>query len=111
MEINGFTKGQYKQLCPISWRKCNGDEKSLEYKIKRAVDLGKVTYTYKNGCKLIRYYYFNFLVDDKEIMTMWQDKSQEPYLVTEKQKMEYKPKIKKEQKIRKRLSFLRRLFE
>lgn len=109
MKISEVTKEQYKQLCPISWSKCNRDEKMLEYKIQRAADLGKVTHTYNNGCKVIRYHYFNLLADGNEIMTMWQDRSSKPYDVNEKRKLNYKPKVKKEQAT-KQFGFLQRLF-
>lgn len=92
MKISGVAKGQYKQLCPLSWAKCNGDENTLLYKIQRAADLGKTVYTYKNGCKIKRYYYLNILVDDKEIMTIWKDKSTKPYFVSDKRKNKHREK-------------------
>lgn len=90
LKINGVVRGQYKQMCSKSWYKCNGDEKELDFKIRRAVDLGKHTYTYKNGCKIIRYHFLNFLIDDNEIMTMWKDSSRPPYHVSEDLKKEYR---------------------
>lgn len=75
LKISGVAKGQYKQLCPYSWHKCNGDHKLLEYKIKRAADLGKVTHTYSNGSRIVRYYNLNLLVSGNEVMTIWYDKS------------------------------------
>lgn len=89
MKISGVAKGQYKQLCPHSWAKCNGDEKTLLYKIQRAVDLGKTVHTYKNGCKIKRYYYLNILTDGKEVMTIWKDKTTERFMVSEKRKKRY----------------------
>lgn len=86
MNISGVVKGQYKQECPNSWEKCNGNESLLEYKIKRAVELGKVAHTYKNGAKIVRYHSKNFLIDDSEIMTMWTDKNTKPVAVSEEMK-------------------------
>lgn len=76
MIISPIVKNQYKQLCPNSWNKCNGDEEQLQYKIKRASELGKVVHNYENGSIVIRYYFLNFLVDKKNniVMTMWKDK-------------------------------------
>ncbi|MGG1659510.1 hypothetical protein [Brevibacillus sp. NRS-1366] len=97
MKISGVAKGQYKQLCPSSWGKCNGDEKELHFKIQRAVALGKTVYTYKNGCKIKRYYHLNILTDGKEVMTIWRDKTTEPFLVSYKRKEKYRVKYMKEQ--------------
>lgn len=93
LKVSGVAKGQYKQLCPLSWSKCNKNEKTLVYKIRRAVDLGRETHTYSNGCKIVRYYYHNFLVSDSEIMTMWKDESRQPHNVSEQQKQLHKKKV------------------
>jgi hypothetical protein len=75
LKVNGVAKGQYKQLCQLSWGKCKGNENLLVYKIRRAVDLGTKTHSYNNGCTIVRYYSLNFLVGSNEIMTIWRDDS------------------------------------
>lgn len=89
LKINGVARGQYKQLCPRSWSKCNGDESELSYKIRRAVKLGTETYLYRNGCRIIRYHNLNFLIGDNEVMTIWRDYSTPPYDVSEELKVSY----------------------
>lgn len=89
LTISGVTKGQYKQLCPLSWKKCNNDHTLLNFKIRRAVKLGKHVHTYSNGCKIIRYHSHNFLISDGEVMTMWTDISREPHTVSEASKQMY----------------------
>lgn len=89
LRISGVTKGQYKQICKYSWHKCNGNEGELSYKIRRAVNLGKQTHVYRNGCQIVRYYYLNFLISEDEIMTMWSDHSCPPYEVSERTKHLY----------------------
>lgn len=89
LKISGVARGQYKQLCPFSWEKCKGSEPLLSYKIRRAVNLGLKTHTYFNGCRIIRYYYLNFLVSDKEIMTIWKDTTREQYHISENKKRLY----------------------
>lgn len=90
LKVNGVARGQYKQLCPMSWGKCNGNEGLLAYKIRRAVDLGKETYTYSNGCKIIRYGALNFLVSRHEIMTVWVDNSRPVVVVADEEKALHK---------------------
>lgn len=85
MKINGIVKGEYKKKCPVSWHRCKGNEKLLEHKIRRAVDLGEKTYVYENGCYIIRYQVLNFLIDkdNNEIMTMWKDKTRPKVEISE----------------------------
>lgn len=83
LKVSGVAKGQYKQLCPLSWDKCKGNEYMMLYKIRRAVDLGKQTHKYQNGCRIVRFHHLNFLVDQNEIMTIWKDDSRPRVAVNE----------------------------
>lgn len=100
MKINNLVKDQYKLNCPISWNKCNDNEQELELKIQRAIDLGKVIYTYGKR-KVVRYHHMCFMVDKNEVIAMWRDRKIEEYNVSESEKQNYKPK---------KLGFLNRLF-
>lgn len=89
LEVSKIARGQYKQLCQMSWNKCDNNEGLLVHKIRRAVNLGNKTYEYSNGDKVIRYYYHNFLVNEDEILKMWFDRSRNPFNVSEGIKRKY----------------------
>lgn len=90
IKISGVAKGQYKKLCPYS--AINSEQKGvpISYKIKRAVQLGKVTHIYKNNSVIIRYYFLNFLVSEKEVMTIWMDRMTLPYIISNNKKNTHK---------------------
>lgn len=89
LKVSGVAKGQYRQLCPFSTEKSEREHVSINYKIRRAVSLGKVVHSYNNGCKIIRYHNLNFLSDNKEIMTIWRDDTTERYDVDKQVKELY----------------------
>lgn len=76
MKINSLIKKQWGQLCKNKFH----SDLYFEYKIKRAIELGQVTYIYENGCRIVRYYDLNFLIDPKldEVLTLWRDVSTQP---------------------------------
>lgn len=91
MRISPVTRRQYRHFCKTSTNKSNRDFNIIDYKIRRAVDLGKTTFTYRNGSRIVRYFHLDFLVsaNNKEVMTMWEDYGRKPHLVDELVKIEY----------------------
>lgn len=67
MKISQYVRDKYMEICPVSTMKCDTYEE-IDYKIKRAVDLGKVVYTYP--CRVIQYYNLRFTVEIGEVNTV-----------------------------------------
>lgn len=86
LKVSNVVKEQYKVNCPISFVKCEGDENLLEYKIRRAVNLGENRYIDQDGSKIIRYHYLNFKINDEIINEMFKDKTRPEVHVDEEVK-------------------------
>lgn len=69
------------ELCPVSTFKCNTYEE-MDYKITRAVELGKVINTYP--FRVLQYHNLRFTVKDGAVIDM--EKNNEYYAVTENRK-------------------------
>jgi|GEM_PF-3509466 len=91
MKINQYVIDKYMEICPVSTMKCDTYEE-IKYKIKRAVDLGKVVYTYP--CRVIQYYNLRFTVEvgDKENTVIDMEKNDDYYQVDEYQKFAHECK-------------------
>jgi hypothetical protein len=86
MKISQYVRDKYMELCPVSTMKCDTYEE-IDYKIKRAVDLGKVVYTYP--CRVIQYFNLRFTVEigDKENTVIDMEKNDDYYQVDEYRKV------------------------
>ncbi|QSF43368.1 hypothetical protein [Paenibacillus tianjinensis] len=85
MKISQYVRDKYMELCPVSTNKCDTYE-GIDYKIKRAVDLGKVVYTYP--CRVIQYYNLRFTVEIGEVNTVIDmEKNDDYYQVDEYRKV------------------------
>lgn len=60
MKINKLVRDKYMELCPVSTYKCDTFQQ-IEYKIKRAVFLGKIVKTYP--CKEVQYFNLRFVIN------------------------------------------------
>lgn len=95
-KVSPIARERYKQLCPHSWHKIESSfdwsshERLVDEKIKRAVDLGSIIYTYDSGCYISRYYDLNFLVNDSyEVLTIWKDSTRDFVHISESEKEIY----------------------
>ena len=91
MKISRYVRDKYMEICPVSTHKCNTYEE-IEYKIKRAVDLGKVIYTYP--CRVVQYHNLSFTVEigDKENIVIDMEKNDQYYSVDEYRKVAHERK-------------------
>lgn len=71
MKVKSKVIEQYKELCPFSYAKCESLT-DVEYKIKRAVQLGTHIATFE-GDKYIQYYYNCFVVKGNKVIHMFKN--------------------------------------
>lgn len=95
MKINLNVIEKFKFLCPTSTSKCS-DESEIEYKITRAINLGRHTRVDKKGnFKSVEYHNLRFLFKNanSSVVNMWVlkgEKQGEPhYQVDEEIKLQY----------------------
>lgn len=91
MKISQNVRYKYMEICPNSTMKCDTYEE-IDYKIKRAVDLGRVVYTYP--CRVIQYYNLRLTVEigDKENTVIDMEKNDDFYRVDEDRKFAHECK-------------------
>lgn len=71
LKVKSSVIDQYKELCPLSYSKCDSLT-DVEYKIKRAATLGTHIATFDEA-KHIQYYNLCFVVKENKIIHMYQN--------------------------------------
>ncbi|MBE7896071.1 hypothetical protein G7L40_20775 [Paenibacillus polymyxa] len=71
MKVSNRVIEQFKVCCPISYLKCDSIT-DVEYKIKRAVTLGRKFAEYE-GRKYIQYYHLQFTVQNGKVIDLTKD--------------------------------------
>lgn len=85
MKISGVAIGQWNGNC----RKQEGNSRT-QYKILRAIVMGKVTHIYSNGGYIVRYYDINVLVSSEGlVLTLWKDSNTPQHTIDPKIRHEY----------------------
>jgi hypothetical protein len=71
LEISSKVRNLYLALCPLSSAKCDTFSE-IDYKIKRAVELGKSVEKRSNGNYVVGYFHLRFLINGKgKVIDMW----------------------------------------
>lgn len=86
LKINNIVLQQYKDNCHESARV--GDY-SIDYKIKRMIDLGRLIYT-DGESRIVRYHFINLLITGGEVTRMWKDKNSDQFYLSETAKEDHK---------------------
>lgn len=87
MKITNEVRELYMKICHKSTKKCD-TYSEIDYKIKRAISLGKLIHMSEN--KLIYgYYNLRFVMDGKKVSHMFADMDGHCYDVSEKLKNRY----------------------
>ncbi|WP_339304264.1 hypothetical protein NST33_17715 [Paenibacillus sp. FSL L8-0435] len=73
MKIKSSVIEKYSQLCMKSYLNCDSFEE-VRYKIKKCVTLGQVVKV-EGNTKHIQYYYNRFIVENGEVIDLYQDKN------------------------------------
>ncbi|PYE51448.1 hypothetical protein HUB98_05515 [Paenibacillus barcinonensis] len=73
MKIKSSVIEKYSQLCMKSYLSCDSFEE-VKYKIKKCVTLGQVVKV-EGSTKHIQYYYNRFIVENGEVIDLYQDKN------------------------------------
>jgi len=84
MKIKKSVREKYMELCPYSTRKCDTYEE-IDYKIKRAVEIGRLMNTYPY--QTVQYYYMQFTIKDNTIIDM--KKTSDYFYITSRAKRKY----------------------
>ncbi|WP_211747913.1 hypothetical protein [Paenibacillus sp. Marseille-Q4541] len=88
MKISKSVIEEYKVMCPASAQKSGTDE-IIEYKIRRAVDLGKVV-DIRGEEFHIQYFYNIFVRKNNSVVKMYKSNSNDRYInVSERVKQKY----------------------
>ncbi|OMD76885.1 hypothetical protein BSK50_14130 [Paenibacillus odorifer] len=70
MKIKSSIREKYMELCPASTMKCSSFEE-IDYKIRRAVEIGHVMKTYPQ--REIQYHNLRFIVKDERVVDMFKN--------------------------------------
>lgn len=68
--ISIIARMQWKTLCPLSDAK-SINNREIDYKILRAIALGKVTHKYGGGIRISRYWCLDVMHDGKKVLAIW----------------------------------------
>ncbi|GMX64568.1 hypothetical protein Elgi_38370 [Paenibacillus elgii] len=88
MKISKSVVDRFQDNCPLSSYKCDSFSE-IEYKIKRAVSLGKVLVLHNDGSRTLGYYHLRFVVRNNKVMDMFKTEDDKIINVSEKEKYEY----------------------
>jgi hypothetical protein len=89
MKISKEVIEKYQELCPLSSMKCES-RFDIEYKIMRAIHLGKQTEILDHGDTLvIRYHFNNFYIHKNKVVDMKKDFSKNEFFVSRTEKDKY----------------------
>ncbi|MET3508264.1 hypothetical protein [Halalkalibacter oceani] len=89
MKVSSIVRNQYKNICKTSCLKANWNDKEIDYKINRLVQLGKQIHTYENGTMIVRAHLINFTISPTEIMNMWVDRNDKPVRISDEDKEKF----------------------
>lgn len=85
MKISGVAIGQF-----LGNVKKKEGKRRTEYKIHRAIVLGKLTHVYNSGDYIVRYYDLNLLISKQGIvLTIWRDATRKEHYINPKIKDSY----------------------
>ncbi|ASA22575.1 hypothetical protein [Paenibacillus donghaensis] len=88
MKIKQLVREQYQELCPYSAHKCDTYDQ-IDFKIKRAVETGRVTNTYPY--RIVQYHNLQFVVSGDTVVNM--SKNSDYAYVSEDRKQSYERKF------------------